>query len=75
MGEEPAAARSCTRVALIGVPSKVKSPRSLASGSLAVVIWYLIERACFSAISAASRSPTIRCGSCWRFTAVAMFSS
>jgi hypothetical protein len=47
----------------------------LASGSLAVVIWYLIERACFSAISAASRSPTIRCGSCWRFTAVAMISS
>ena len=39
-------------VSLIGVPSKAKSPRSLASGSLAMVIWYLIERACFSAISA-----------------------
>jgi hypothetical protein len=30
---------------------------SLASGSLAMVIWYLIERACFSLISAVSRSP------------------
>ena len=26
-------------------------------------------------ISAVSRSPTTRCGSCWRFTAVAMISS
>ena len=48
---------------------------SLASGSLAMVIWYLIERACFSAISAVSRSPTTRWGSCWRLTAVAMISS
>jgi hypothetical protein len=71
----PPPARSCTSVALIGVPSKVNSPRSLARGSRAMVIWYLIERACFSAISAASRSPTTRCGSCWRFTAVAMISS
>lgn len=31
-----------------------------ASGSLAMVIWYLIERACFSLISAVSRSPTMR---------------
>ena len=45
-------ARSRTRVSLIGVPSKAKSSMSLASGSLAMVIWYLIERACFSAISA-----------------------
>jgi hypothetical protein len=40
----------------MGVPAKVNSATSLASGSLAIVIWYLIERACFSAISAASRS-------------------
>jgi hypothetical protein len=46
-----------------------------AKGSLATVSWYLIERACFSLSSAASRSPTMRCGSCWRFTAVAMISS
>jgi hypothetical protein len=37
--------------------------------------WYLIERACFSLISAVSRSPMMRCGSCWRLTAVAMISS
>jgi hypothetical protein len=29
-------------------------------GSLAMVSWYLIERACFSLISALSRSPTMR---------------
>ena len=34
-----------------------------------------VERACFSLISALSRSPTMRCGSCWRLTAVAMISS
>src|SRR5262249_19850241 len=48
---------------------------SLASGSLAMVSWYLIERACFSFTSAVSRSPTMRCGSCWRLPAVAMISS
>jgi len=35
-------------VPLTGVPVKSKSLRSLASGSFAVVSWYLIERACFS---------------------------
>jgi hypothetical protein len=35
----------------------------------------LIERACFSAISAASSSPMIRAGSYWRLIAVAMTSS
>jgi hypothetical protein len=35
----------------------------------------LIDRACFSLISAVSKSPTMRCGSCWRFTAVVMISS
>ena len=57
------------------IPSNWKPSRSLASGSLAIVSWYLIERACFSLISALSKSPTIRCGSCWRLTAVAMISS
>jgi hypothetical protein len=33
-----------------------------------MVIWYLIERACFSLISAVSKSPMIRWGSCCRFT-------
>ena len=60
---------------LIGVPSNSKPSMSLAKGSLAMVSWYLIERACFSLISALSRSPTMRCGSCWRLTAVAMTSS
>src|SRR5260370_362081 len=69
------AARSCTSVWLIGVPSNLNSARSLASGSLAMVSWYLIDRACFSPISALSRSPMMRWGSCWRLTAVAMISS
>ena len=47
----------------------------LGEGSLAIVSWYLIDLACFSLISAVSRSPTIRCGSCWRLMAVAMISS
>src|ERR1700747_345982 len=48
----PPPARSRTRVSLIGVLSNWKSSRSLASGSLAMESWYLIERACFSLISA-----------------------
>ena len=44
---EPPPARSFTSVLLIGVPSNWKSSRSLASGNLAMVSWYLIERACF----------------------------
>ena len=48
---------------------------SLASGSLAMVIWYLIERACFSVISAVSRSPMMCWGSCWRLMAEVMISS
>jgi hypothetical protein len=60
---------------LIGVLSKRKSSTSLASGSLAMVIWYRIDLACFSVISAVSRSPTMRCGSCCRFTAMVMISS
>src|SRR6185312_6560588 len=72
---KPPLARSLTSVWLMGVPSNWKSSRSLASGSLAMVSWYLIERACFSLISALSRSPTMRWGSCWRLTAVAMIPS
>src|SRR3954447_23205955 len=55
-------ARLRTRLSLIGVWTKGKPSRSLASGNLAMVIWYLIERACFSAISAASSSPMMRAG-------------
>jgi hypothetical protein len=40
-----------------------------------MVIWYLIERACFSAISAVSRSPMISLGFVLCFTAGAMISS
>ena len=40
-----------------------------------MVSWYRIERACFSEISALSRSPTKRCGSCLRLIAVASVSS
>jgi hypothetical protein len=40
----------------------------LGQRQLGAVIWYLIERACFSLISAFSRSPMICCGSCWRLT-------
>ena len=36
---------------------------------------YRVERACFSDISAVSRSPTKRCGSCLRLIAVASVSS
>src|SRR4051794_4015750 len=45
---------------LIGVPSNWKSAMSLARGSLAMVSWYLIGLACFSLISAVSKSPTMR---------------
>ena len=42
---KPPVARSRTSASLIGVPAKSDSSRSLASGSLAMVSWYLIERA------------------------------
>jgi hypothetical protein len=60
---------------LTGVSAKTNSSSSLAKGSLAMVSWYFIERACFSLISASSRSPTTRGGSCWRLIAVVMISS
>src|SRR5258708_38295396 len=72
---KPPPARSRTRLSLIGVPLNSKPLTSLASGSLAKVNWYLIERACFSEISALSRSPAKRCGSCRRLSATARISS
>ena len=54
---------------------KVEVGKIFGQRSRAIVSWYLIERACFSLISALSRSPTMRCGSCWRLTAVAITSS
>jgi hypothetical protein len=68
-------ARSLTSTSLISVAAKSNAAISFASGSLAIVSWYLIERACFSSISALSRSPTTRCAECWRFTASAITSS
>jgi len=53
----------------------VCSVRSLASGSLAVVSWYLIERASFSATSALRSSPMSCCSSWRRFRPFAMTSS
>src|SRR5207248_1094438 len=43
---KPPPARSRISAWLIGVPVKSKSSISLANGNLAMVIWYLIERAC-----------------------------
>jgi hypothetical protein len=40
-----------------------------------MVIWYFLDRACFSLISAVSSSPTILGGSSFFLTAVAMISS
>src|SRR5580704_3690241 len=75
LGDEAPPARSRTSASLIGVSLKAKSSTSLAKGSLATVSWCLIERACFSDISAFKRSPTKRWGSCLRLTAVARVSS
>ena len=50
-----------------GPRSRSRWTMSLASGSLAIVIWYMIERARFSLISAPRRSPTTFWGSCCRF--------
>jgi len=69
---KPPAARSRTSVSLMSAASKSKSARSLASGSLATVIWQLMDRALggrkvrrtlrrsasLSSISAFGRSPT-----------------
>ena len=57
---KPPPARSRTRVSLIGVVSKAKSSISLASGSLARVIWYLIERAVRAALGPMAGRPSPR---------------
>ena len=57
---KPPPASSRTRGSLTGEAEKSKSASSLVIGSLALVIWYLIERAVLSAISACSSAPTIR---------------
>ena len=44
-----------------GAAAKSKSASSLAVGSLADAIWYLIERACLSATSVCSSVPMICC--------------
>src|SRR5947209_7074176 len=68
-------ARSRTKPSLISVPVKSNWLSSLASGTRAMVNWYLIERACFSAISALSRSPMMRWTGYWRFSPSATTSS
>ena len=69
---KPPPARSRTRASLIGVSLKRKSSTSLASGSLATVSWCLIERACFSEISAFKRSPRSQaCADCVHLSASA----
>ena len=60
LGDEAAAGEVVDEGLVDRVPSNWKPSRSSASGSLAMVSGYLIERACFSSISALSRSPTIR---------------
>ncbi len=53
MGDEVADARSRTSVSLIGVPVEyTKLVDVPGKRQLGMVIWYLIERACFSLISA-----------------------
>jgi hypothetical protein len=54
---------------------KKATEQSCGACDVEIVIWYLIERACFSLISAPRRSPTTFWGSCCRFTAVATISS
>src|SRR3954452_7626154 len=46
---KPPPARARTSASLIGVSLNTKSSMSLASGSLEMVNWRLIDRACFSA--------------------------
>jgi len=61
LGDEAAAGEIIDQRLVDGCAFELESPQDpLASGSLAMVSWYLIERACFSLISALSRSPTMR---------------
>ena len=52
---------SWIRGSLTGEAAISKSASSLAVGSLADVIWYLMERACLSATSVCSSVPMICC--------------
>jgi hypothetical protein len=51
----------CTSPWAIGAPVMAQSATSLASGSSADVRWHLIDRACFQAVSAHSRSRWLSC--------------
>ena len=62
LGDEAAAGEVVDERLVDRRASNWKTSRSFASGNLAMVSWYLIERACFSLISALSRSPTMRWG-------------
>ena len=76
LGDEAAAGevvheRLVDRRALELEVGEILGERQLGDGELGNPL----QRACFSSISALSRSPTMRWGSCWRLTAVAMISS
>ena len=73
--KKPPMARSRIRGSLTGEAAKSKSASSLAAGSLADAIWYLIERAVLSAISALSRAPKICCAGWRRLSPSARMSS
>ena len=75
LGDEPAASEIIDQRLVDGGALELEVLKVLGERGLAMVSWYLIERACFSLISALSRSPTMRWGSCWRLIAVAMISS
>jgi len=51
MREEVSAGEIARQGSAIGVSSKMTSPMSWASGSLAKMIWYSMDRSCFSVIS------------------------
>src|SRR5215467_10824530 len=75
LGDESAAGKLIDEGLVDRRTAELEVVEVLGERCLAMVSWYLIERACFSLISAVSRSPMMRCGSCWRLTAVAMISS
>ena len=68
-------ARSRIRGSLTGEAAKSNSASSLAAGSFAEAIWYLMERAVLSAISAFSNAPMICCTGWRRLSPSARMSS
>src|SRR5436305_1488513 len=74
-GQEGAARQIADQRLVDRRAGKVEVADVFGQRQLAMVSWYLIERACFSAISALSRSPTIRGGSCRRLMPVVITSS